>query len=444
MRPFITISLLLVIAIVFVGLPSLESKNTTWQWGAEKELASGKGVKGRWQQNESNFNYVDDPSVAVGANDEVLVAWVEQDKQDIYFQRLSSDATEALASPLNISNTPQVFSWLPRISVSPDAPHHIYIAWQEIIFSGGSHGGDILIARSTDGGRNFSSPKNLSNSIGGAGKGRINQDVWANGSFDIVAGAEGRVIVTWTEHNGSLWIISSTNHGRAFSEPRKISSEADGMPVRAPSLAFGEGKTVYLAWTTGDDPEADIMLQISTDGGRTFNTPQPITKSKVHSDAPKVAVGSDGVVHVVYAESEAGPFDRYEIRYTQSRDAAKTFVEPQTISSPRPDEVESSHFPHLSLDSENNVVVVWELYPKHRQNPRGLGITVSQNGGKEFTPPQRIPGSADPAGGTNGSHQGHLMRKLAIQEDGTILVVNSSLEINEKSRVWLMRGRLNP
>jgi hypothetical protein len=444
MRQFLVVSVFMISAILVSGMQSSDSRNTTWHWEAEKELASGLGVKGRWRQNESHFNYVDDPTVAVGGNDEVLVAWVEQDKKDVYFQRFSADTSEALAAPLNISNSPQIFSWLPRISVSPDAPHHIFVVWQEIIFSGGSHGGDIFIARSTDGGRNFSSPKNLSNSIGGAGKGRINPDVWANGSFDIAAGPEGRVIVCWTEHNGSLWMISSTNHGRAFSEPRKIGGQSDGMPVRAPSLAFGKEKTIYLAWTSGDDPKANIMLQKSLDGGRNFASPQPINKGPTHSDAPKLAVASDGIVHLVYAESEAGPFDRYEIRYTQSLDAAKTFLEPRTISAPTPDDIVSSHYPHLSLSSDNKLVILWELYPDHRQNPRGLGITLSHDGGKEFVPAIRVPGSADPTGGTNGSHQGRLMRKLAIQADGTLLIVNSSLEVNEKSRVWLMRGRLNP
>ena len=53
-----------------------------------------------------------------------------------------------------------------------------------------------------------------------------------------------------------------------------------------------------------------------------------------------------------------------------------------------------------------------------------------------------VPGSSDPAGGWNGSHQGLLMRKLGVNRAGDIAVVNSSLKPNEQSRVWLMRGRL--
>jgi hypothetical protein len=50
-----------------------------------------------------------------------------------------------------------------------------------------------------------------------------------------------------------------------------------------------------------------------------------------------------------------------------------------------------------------------------------------------------VPGSRDPNGGTNGSHQGLLTRKMAAGAHG-IAVVNSSLEPDARSRVWLLYG----
>ena len=44
--------------------------------------------------------------------------------------------------------------------------------------------------------------------------------------------------------------------------------------------------------------------------------------------------------------------------------------------------------------------------------------------------------------GFNGSHQGHLMDKLAVR-DGAVAIVNSSLAAGRGSRVWLMRGKLS-
>ncbi|MFL6713197.1 MAG: hypothetical protein ACJ8LN_09735, partial [Sulfurifustis sp.] len=60
--------------------------------------------------------------------------------------------------------------------------------------------------------------------------------------------------------------------------------------------------------------------------------------------------------------------------------------------------------------------------------------------GQSFARPVVVPDSIDPGGGTNGSHQGLLMRKLAVNGAGAIAIVNSSLEPGRRSRVWLIRG----
>ena len=43
--------------------------------------------------------------------------------------------------------------------------------------------------------------------------------------------------------------------------------------------------------------------------------------------------------------------------------------------------------------------------------------------------------------GFNGSLQGSLMRKLAVNAAGAVAVVNSTFKRNEMSRVWLFRGQ---
>lgn len=414
---------------------------TPLAWHGSTEIAEGRGERGPWQQNESRYDFVDDPSVAVSERGDIALAWVDQANKDVFFQRISTDGKKQLAQPVNVSRSPATFSWLPRIAIAPNAPQTLFVLWQEIIFSGGSHGGDILFARSDDGGTTFSKPVNLSNSIGGAGKGRINQKTWHNGSFDLAAGSDGALYATWTEYAGQLWFSRSIDGGKHFSQPRRIAgSNTD--PARAPSLALGPDQTMYLAWTVGEDDVADIRLAKSIDGGVTFTAPQLVAPSKTYSDAPKVAVDPRGVLHLVYAESSAGPFARYHVLYTRSADGARTFDAPRDISNPLPASVESASFPDLGIDAKGNLYVIWEQYYDHRQRPRGLGIAVSGDGGASFTQPDVVPGSIDPAGGFNGSTQGLLMKKLAVNRSGSIAIVNSSLKPNERSRVWLMRGEM--
>jgi hypothetical protein len=79
------------------------------------------------------------------------------------------------------------------------------------------------------------------------------------------------------------------------------------------------------------------------------------------------------------------------------------------------------------------------LSGEHR--PRALGFARSNDGGLSFAPPSVVPGTADPALGFNGSLQGLLMDKLAVNEAGAVAVVNSTFKRNETSHVWLIRGQ---
>ncbi|MGH8703977.1 MAG: sialidase family protein, partial [Burkholderiales bacterium] len=376
-------------------------------WHGSTEIAAGRGERGPWRMNESSFDYVDDLSVAIDERGEAAVAWVDQARKDVLFQRFSAEGAR-LGEPVNVSRSPAVFSWLPRVALSPREPRKVFVLWQEIIFSGGSHGGDILFARSEDGGKTFSGPLNLSNSIAGDGKGRISRDIWHNGSLDLATGADGAVYAAWTEYEGALWFSRSSDGGKNFSPPRRVAGGGREKPARAPSLALGPERAVYLAWTVGEDAAADIHLAKSADGGASFSEPRIVAPSPGYSDAPKLALDPRGVLHLAYAESSGGPFEPSHIRYTRSMDGARTFEPAREISGP------GAGFPALSADAKGNLYVLWELFRDPRHYPRGLALAVSRDAGRSFTPPAVVPGSIDPAGGFNGSNQGLLMKKLAV------------------------------
>lgn len=410
-------------------------------WQGITDIAAGRGERGPWQQNDSRFDYVDDPTVAIDERGDVLLAWVDQGRKDVFFQRIGPDGVKRPEQPLNVSRSAATFSWLPRVVIAPDAPHKVFLLWQEIIFSGGSHGGDIFFAHSQDGGATFSQPVNLSASVGGDGKGRITADIWHNGSLDLAADSGGAVYAAWTEYDGALWFSRSSDDGASFSPPHRITmiSGKRARPTRAPSLAVAPDRTIYLAWTVGEDHAADIRVAKSIDGGRNFGAPRIVGPGRGYSDAPKLAVDSRGVLHLAYGESAGGPFERYHIRYTRSVDGARTFEAPREISDPVPDSLSGASFPSLAIDAAGGVYVAWEWSRDYRKRPRGLGIVVSRDGGRSFNAPALVPGSIDPGGGSNGSQQGLLMKKLAVNGAGAMAIVNSSFNENARSRVWLMR-----
>lgn len=409
-------------------------------WAEPIEVAAGGGHKGPWRMNASEYHYVDDPTVAINREGVIGVAFADLRRHDIYFQAYSPDGSQLLARPVNVSKSPKIFSWLPRIAIADGDAMQVYVLWQEIVFSGGSHGGEIFFARSGDGGETFSDPVNLSTSLPGDGKGRLTQRYWDNGSLDLALGANGTLYIAWTEYEGTLWFQRSTDGGKSFSKSLRVDDGGSSSPARGPALAAAPGDIVYVAWAVGEDEKADIHLAKSDDGGRSFSPPRVVHDSVGHSDAPKLAVDSEGTVHLTYAESPEGQFKRYHIRYSRSNDGGKSFESPRDISDPESEVFYSVNFPSLSVSRDDHVCVLFELFPERGQRSRGLGLTYSNNGGRTFSSPVMVPGSADMKDGINGSLQGLLMRKLAVNDAGAIAVVNSTFIPGKSSHVRLIRG----
>jgi hypothetical protein len=247
------------------------------------------------------------------------------------------------------------------------------------------------------------------------------------------------VFAAWTEYHGALWLARSLDGGASFSRPRKVAGD-DARPARAPALAAGAAGIVYLAWTVGEDPAADIRVARSGDGGASFGAPQLVGAGPGHADAPSLAVDGRGTLHLVYAESPTGPGGRYVVRYTRSMGGTGKFSAPRTISPASADETDGAAYPSIATDGRNALFVIWEIFPAGGSHSRSLGIAWSSDTGQHFTRPALVPGSSDPLGGLNGSQQGLLGKKLAVDRAGRLAIVNSSMVPEERSRVWLMRG----
>jgi hypothetical protein len=409
-------------------------------WTGPIDVATGKAYRGPWRMNASDWRFVDDPTVALSENGTAGVVWTDHVEQDLFFQAYGPDGDRRLASPVNVSQNPDTFSWLPRMVFPTGSPDTVYVLWQEIIFSGGTHGGETLFARSVDGGRTFSDPINLSQSVAGDGKGRLTEKLWHNGSLDLAVGPEGTVYAAWTEYEGRLWLSRSTDEGASFSEPVHVTGTNE-RPARAPSLAVDSAGTVHLAWAVGEDPSADIRYAQSGKTGTAFGSPQVVSRSEGHADAPSLAVDLAGTVHLAYGESPAGPFQQYHVRYTHSPTGVDSFAASTTISTRQPAPYVEAHFPTLRAQSTGTLHVLWELYPKGSNRSHALAYASSQDGGDTFAAPSVVPGTADPTHGFNGSQQGLLMEKIAINGAGELAVVNSTFDRGNASHVWLYRGQ---
>jgi hypothetical protein len=238
-----------------------------------------------------------------------------------------------------------------------------------------------------------------------------------------------------------LWVSSSTDAGRSFSRPRKVAGGRHTRPARAPCLALAATGDLLLAWTEGDHASADIQLARSSDEGRTFAAPLVVGASPHYDDSPGLAVDTAGTVHLAYAESAGGPLQRQRLLATRSRDGGRTFEAPRPVTHALPEPFTSAAYPSLAADARGGVYLVCELHRDPRMRPHALGFSMAADGDSSFGPLGVVPGSSDPRGGLNGSSQGLLMRKLAVNGSGDVAVVNSALLQGSHSRVWMVRGR---
>jgi len=416
-------------AVVLACMPVRSAPDTgAVAWLPTVDIATGGGSKGPWRQNDSRYDYVDDGTLAFMQDGQLAVAWVDQRRKEVLLQVLGPDG-RARGAALDVSRSPATFSWMPRIAAG--SADTLYVLWQEIIFSGGSHGGDILFARSADGGRSFAPPLNLSDSRGGDGKGRLDADTWSNGSLDLAASLDGKVYAAWTEYDGALWLARSRDGGRSFGAPQRIAGD-EARPARGPSLALGKDGRVYLAWTVGEDPDADIRVSQSVDGGAGFATPVLVGARNARADAPRLALDRHGHLHLVYMEQQGK--QPLLIRHARSDDVRLAFGTPRTLSAPD----ETAMAPQLAADAQGRMHLAWEA----ALNGRGLrGLRYTRYIDDGFLAPVTVPHGTPKNGARSGSQQGLLGKKLAAGE-GMVALVNSSLAPGRGSRVWVMRGRL--
>ena len=110
-----------------VVLPAASSSTPPATWHRTIEVAVGEGFVGPWRMNALDRRYVDDPTVAIDDAGFIGVAWADQARKDIFFQLYGPEGTARLERPVNVSRSPGIFSWLPRMAIASGNPRRVYL-----------------------------------------------------------------------------------------------------------------------------------------------------------------------------------------------------------------------------------------------------------------------------------------------------------------------------
>lgn len=146
--------------------------------------------------------------------------------------------------------------------------------------------------------------------------------------------------------------------------------------------------------------EGRLVLQRSSDRGRTWDAPRAVTAvpemAEADSDSrPKVALGPEGEVYVTWTHPLSKPFTG-EIRFARSLDGGVTFSTPRTVNA---DGLEVGHrFDALAVDASGRVVVAWldkrDVEAARARGERYAGAAMyvvrSEDRGATFGPERKV------------------------------------------------------
>ena len=215
-------------------------------------------------------------------------------------------------------------------------------------------------------------------------------------------------LLEWSDDGGQSW-HPTTLPLPADTEPCAASPEQVPCPF-APDIAFGPDGTLYVAYVSlqgqGNTP-ANLWLTTSTDGGRSLAPPVPVAGELTFQ--PRLTVAGDGTVHLVWLDAEAVALNRLvgqaRIVASHSTDGGRTFSEPLPIS-----DVERERVGAASpvIDSRGDLVVLYQDFKDDRRDfeglegpvsegPFALVVTRSDDGGQTFSAGVEIESGVVPA-----------------------------------------------
>jgi hypothetical protein len=134
--------------------------------------------------------------------------------------------------------------------------------------------------------------------------------------------------------------------------------------------AFGADGTLWLAWMAG----GQVSVASSHDRGHTLSPAVQITQGTPNLDwgpdaRPKIALDRKGDVAVAFSTFRDKAFNG-EVFYSRSSDGGKTFASPRPIT----DNTESQRFEALGFDPDGNLFAAW-LDKRNRASVQQAGKT---------------------------------------------------------------------
>ena len=210
---------------------------------------------------------------------------------------------------------------------------NLYVGWTQFTLTKSV----ILFSRSTDGGKTWSSPIEISTH-----EGLPRDDNGAVEGFTGAVGADGTLYVVWAD-GSSIAFAESRDGGRSFSRSRAILHTAPSYfdvedVARAngfPEIGIdprGKHGVLYLTWSEYRNGDVDVFCSTSRDGGRRWTPAVRVNSDSVHDGADQffqwLAVDpQNGAASVILYDRRGDPENtKTKVTLARSTDGGKSFT----------------------------------------------------------------------------------------------------------------------
>jgi hypothetical protein len=264
--------------------------------------------------------------------------WAHNATRNGIFVRRSSDGGKTwdkAASVVMANPTQPGIPFEDKPYIVADATHskyagNLYVGWTE--FSPAKS--IMLFSRSTDGGKTWSKPIEISTR-----EGLPRDDNGAVEGFTGAVGTDGTLYVVWCDISGVVLAVSRDG-GRSFSHSRTIVKA--GPSYFDPEHVYrGNGfpeigidrrtNQLFVAWSDFTNGDIDVFVASSKDRGKHWSSPVRVNNDTLHNGHDQffqwLAVDPvDGSVNVIFCDRRTDPANRsYYMVLARSTDAGQTF-----------------------------------------------------------------------------------------------------------------------
>jgi hypothetical protein len=201
----------------------------------------------------------------------------------VYYRRSGSSGT-TWGTPILLSRRGIGAAGAPSIDAAGKAVGAVWVEGDRIMSGLDSV---VMYRRSTDGGRTWKAPLQLSSALGSAGLPRV------------LVGPSGRVVVTWTDQVSSKILMRISGNGGASFGKAITLGRTTSHPLRDRSLfeayptVAGGGGVIYAAFFTGP---RTLSLRKSSDGGKHWSKAVRLAADAAGEGVSVAARGSTVVV----------------------------------------------------------------------------------------------------------------------------------------------------